>query len=99
MLTHQGTRTLTTPRLTLDRFTPEDAQAMYDGWASAPRVTRFLTWTPHACPELTRQLLEDWCARYARADYYNWACLLYTSKRCPTSAWRHFPPPTGSSMA
>ncbi len=73
MLTHQGTRTLTTPRLTLDRFTPEDAQAMYDGWASDPRVTRFLTWTPHACPELTRQLLEDWCARYAHADYYNWA--------------------------
>lgn len=73
MLTHQGTCTLRTPRLTLDRFSPEDAQAMYDGWASDPQVTRFLTWTPHASPALTRQLLEDWCARYAHADYYNWA--------------------------
>ena len=27
MLTHQGTQTLHTPRLTLDRFSPEDARA------------------------------------------------------------------------
>lgn len=37
MLTHQGTQTLHTPRLTLDRFSPEDARAMYDGWASDRR--------------------------------------------------------------
>lgn len=73
MLTHQGTRTLLTSRLTLDRFFPEDAQAMYEGWASDPQVTRFLTWPPHTSPELTRQLLESWCAQYANANYYNWA--------------------------
>ena len=60
MLTHQGTQTLHTPRLTLDRFSPEDARAMYDGWASDPQVTRFLTWPPHTSPELTRPLLESW---------------------------------------
>ena len=59
MLTHQGTQTLHTPRLILDRFSPEDARAMYDGWASDPQVTRFLTWPPHTSPELTRQLLES----------------------------------------
>lgn len=63
MLTHQGTQTLHTPRLILDRFSPEDARAMYDGWASDPQVTRFLTWPPHTSPELTRQLLESWCAQ------------------------------------
>lgn len=73
MLTHQGTQTLHTPRMTLDRFSPEDARAMYDGWASDPQVTRFLTWPPHTSPELTRQLLESWCAQYPKADYYNWA--------------------------
>ena len=73
MLTHQGTRTLRTPRLTPDRFSPEDARAMYDGLASDPRVTRFLTWLPHTNPEFTRQLLESWCAQYPNANYYNWA--------------------------
>ena len=73
MLTHQGTKALQTPRLTLDRFTPADAQAMYEGWARDPQVTRFLTWPPHPSAELTAQLLESWCARYAQADYYNWA--------------------------
>lgn len=73
MLTHQGTQTLHTPRLILDRFSPEDARPMYDGWASDPQVTRFLTWPPHTSPELTRQLLESWCAQYPKADYYNWA--------------------------
>ena len=72
MLTHKGTIIIKTERLTLRRFTVEDAEAMFQGWANDPRVTRYLTWEPHISPELTRQLLEDWCASYENANYYNW---------------------------
>ncbi len=76
MLTHKGTQTIATPRLVLRRFSPEDAEAMFQNWANDPRVTRYLTWQPHGSPELTRALLSDWCAHYENADCYNWAITL-----------------------
>ena len=72
MLTHKGTQTIITQRLTLRRFQVDDAQAMFDTWANDERVTRFLTWVPHESPELTKQLLESWCASYENPNYYNW---------------------------
>lgn len=72
MLTHKGTQTITTERLTLRRFRIDDAQAMFDNWANDERVTRFLTWVPHESPELTKQLLESWCAAYENLNSYNW---------------------------
>ena len=69
---HKGTKELRTERLLLRRFTPADAQAMYDNWACDAQVTRFLTWQPHASPEATAALLAGWCESYARPSYYNW---------------------------
>lgn len=72
-LSHTGTVEIRTERLLLRRFTPDDAQAMYLGWASDPAVTEYLTWDPHDSPASTRALLEMWCAEYDKPDYYNWA--------------------------
>lgn len=72
MLTHKGTQTLRTERLTLRRFVIEDVQPMFDTWANDERVTRYMTWAPHGSPELTRQLLEGWIAGYSKPNYYNW---------------------------
>ncbi len=69
---HKGTKELRTERLLLRRFTPADAQAMYDNWACDAQVTRFLTWQPHASPAATAALLAGWCESYARPSYYNW---------------------------
>ena len=69
---HKGTKELRTERLLLRRFTPADAQAMYDNWACDAQVTRFLTWQPHASPAATAALLTGWCESYARPSYYNW---------------------------
>ncbi|MEA4831390.1 MAG: GNAT family N-acetyltransferase [Oscillospiraceae bacterium] len=73
MLKHKGTQTIKTPRLILRRFTVSDAQAMFDNWANDERVTRFLTWTPHDTPELTKKLLAVWTEAYDKPDTYNWA--------------------------
>ena len=76
MLTHQGTKTLRTNRLTLRRFTVEDANLMFENWANDTRVTRYLTWPAHTSPVFTKQLLESWCAEYEKPDFYNWAICL-----------------------
>ena len=68
-----GTKTIETPRLLLRRFTIEDADDMYDNWASDPEVTRYLTWPTHTDVETTRALLEDWVAKYADGAWFNWA--------------------------
>lgn len=73
---HLGTQTIETPRLLLRRFTLEDAQAMYDNWASDPEVTQFLTWHAHESVEVSRMLLEAWTAGYEKEDYYQWAIVL-----------------------
>lgn len=73
MPTHKGTQTIKTPRLTLRRFTPDDAQAMFDNWASDPAVTEFLCWQPHTDVEVSKKVLEEWATSYAKNDYYQWA--------------------------
>lgn len=70
---HLGTRTITTERLILRRFTLEDAQAMYHNWASDPDVTRYLTWPAHSSVEITQMVLCDWIADYEKDDFYQWA--------------------------
>ncbi len=72
MLTHKGTRTIKTERLILRRFALSDAQAIYENWASDPRVTRFLSWTPHETVDDTRALLKGWVALYENPAYYHW---------------------------
>lgn len=73
MLRHKGTQTIRTARLMLRRFRVEDAQTMYDTWASDENVTRYLTWEPHESPEQTGKLLARWCDGYSSPEVYHWA--------------------------
>lgn len=73
MLNHTGTIPLTTPRLTLRAFKPEDAQDMFTNWASDPEVTKFLTWPTHKSLEVSQWICSDWSSHYGEADYYSWA--------------------------
>ncbi|MBQ6551101.1 MAG: GNAT family N-acetyltransferase [Lachnospiraceae bacterium] len=68
-----GTRTIETHRLILRRFTIEDAEDMYNNWASDPEVTKFLTWPTHTSVEVSRMVLSDWIPRYEDGGYFNWA--------------------------
>ena len=69
---HCGTILLETERLTLRRFTIEDAQAVYQNWAGDPQVTRYLIWSAHTSPEQTRRMVERWVRQYRRSDFYEW---------------------------
>lgn len=69
---NQGTKQIETDRLLLRRFRMEDAEAMYQNWASDPEVTKFLTWPTHGNVNVTKYLLSDWVKRYEESPYYNW---------------------------
>lgn len=73
MLTHKGTQTIKTPRLTLRRFTRDDARAMFKNWASDPAVTEFLMWQPHADIGVSEKVCREWESQYEKNDYYQWA--------------------------
>ena len=76
MLTHKGTQTIETPRLILRRAAMEDAQAMFDNWASDAEVTRYLTWPAHSSTEITEMVIGSWLEGYRQEDFYQWMIVL-----------------------
>ncbi|MCR5835766.1 MAG: GNAT family N-acetyltransferase [Lachnospiraceae bacterium] len=72
-MNHKGTKTIETERLILRQFKPEDAQAMFDNWASEDEVSKWLPWPTHENVEVTKWILSDWIPKYENPDYYKWA--------------------------
>ena len=70
---HQGTVPLTTARLILRPFTPEDVPAAFRNWCSDPVVTKYLRWPAHPNEDVTRMVLTDWINSYQQPDFYQWA--------------------------
>lgn len=79
---HLGTKTIETERLILRRFAVEDAEQMYENWASDAEVTKFLLWPTHADVEATRKLLGSWVDAYEKEDKYEW-CIVLKEKNEP----------------
>lgn len=75
-MNHTGTKTIVTERLTLRRFTMDDADMVYRNFAGDPEVTRHLRWSHHKNPCETREVVSDWVNGYSDPAYYNWAIVL-----------------------
>ncbi|MCQ2482823.1 MAG: GNAT family N-acetyltransferase [Clostridia bacterium] len=73
---YNGTPVLESDRLILRRFTLDDAQAMYENWASDTEVTRYLSWPAHTNPDITRQLISFWIDNYKNENFFTWAIVL-----------------------
>lgn len=73
MLNHQGTKQIESENLILRKFTIDDAEAVYKNWASDEKVTKYLTWKPHADIQETKSILTEWIRNYSQKEYYNWA--------------------------
>lgn len=72
-MNHIGTKPIETDRLLLRRFTTDDAQDMYQNWASDGEVTKYLTWPAHADVSVTRAVLASWVKEYENDHVYQWA--------------------------
>ena len=69
---HLGTKTIETKRLILRKFTLNDAEVMYQNWASDPEVTKYLTWQPHESVEVTKAIIKEWMDDYREPENYVW---------------------------
>ena len=59
-----GTQPIETERLILRRFVKNDAQAMFDNWASRSENLTYVTWNPHLNVEQTRNSIRNWVKSY-----------------------------------
>ena len=71
-----GTQTIETERLILRRFVEDDAQAMFDNWASCSENLTYVTWDPHPNVYFTKNSIRTWVASYDNPNYYKWAICL-----------------------
>ena len=83
MLTHKGTKPIETHRLILRPALPEDAQPMFENWASDPEVTKFLTWPPHTSIDVSAAVIQSWIDGYYRDDYYQWMICMKEDTHSP----------------
>lgn len=73
MLTHKGTVTLRTARLTLRRFILDDAQAVHDSYTSDEHVAKYHDMDAHMSVEDTSEMLIESIADYDNLQNYYWA--------------------------
>ncbi len=67
-----GTKNIETKRLTLRKFTPEDAENMYKNWAGDAEVTKYLTWPTHSSAEVSLMVINSWIKDYSDDKNYQW---------------------------
>ena len=69
---HLGTVPLETQRLILRRITIEDAEEIFNNWASDENVAKYVTWYPHENIEATKKIINSWVEQYKSDDTYRW---------------------------
>ena len=65
-----GTQRVETERLILRKITINDAEDMFNNWASDSEVTKYLTWKPHKTIEDTKEVIEFWLNDIDDRDVY-----------------------------
>lgn len=65
-------RELNTDRLNLRMIREDDAQRIFDCWASKTEVTKYLTWYAHENVEQTKQVLGFWLKEYEDPYCMRW---------------------------
>ena len=66
---------LRTERLILKRILPENAEDMYE-YASQPKVTEYLLWSPHVNIRETKGYIEYLQREYRKGNYADWGITL-----------------------
>ena len=64
-----GTKILETERLTLRKFTLDDVDGMYYGWATDENTTKYVSWNVHPNKEFTKDLITKWIEAYDENAY------------------------------
>lgn len=70
MLTHIGTNTIETERLTLRRFAYSDDDAMLKNWIADEKVQFMYSEPVYSTKEAVKDLLDRYISSYQKSDYY-----------------------------
>ncbi len=70
---HTGTVPIATRRLTLRRYAPSDAEALFENLLSDPHVMAHVDWDAGDSPKDAEVLVGEWVRRYANPAIYRWA--------------------------
>lgn len=82
MLTHTGTNTIDTQRLTLRRFLPSDNASVLKNCASDAHLQAMYSEPVYPDAEAVGGLLARYIAGYEKPDYYRWAIIEKESGEC-----------------
>ena len=82
MLTHIGTQTVESDRLTLRPFRYTDDDDMLTYWASDAYVQSMYSEPVYTTKEEIKGLLDKYIASYEKPDYYRWAIVEKESNTC-----------------
>ena len=82
MLTHIGTKTIETERLTLRRFEYTDDEAMLKNWVADEKVQLMYSEPVYSTKAEVKGLLDKYIGSYEREDYYHWAIIEKNSGQC-----------------
>ena len=70
---------LETERLILRKFKIEDANQMYNNWATDPECNKYLEWELHNDIEETKEIIQKWIDEYEVGSYH-WVVELKSTK-------------------
>ena len=75
-MNHVGTKTISTERLILRRFSLDDLNMLYNNWASDSDVVKFMRMEPHKNVNDTKEFIESILCKYDNMDTYRWIIIL-----------------------
>lgn len=82
MLTHIGTDTIETERLTLRKFKISDDEAMLKYWIADEKIQSLYSEPVYTTKAEVDELLEKYINSYQKNDYYRWAIIEKNSGEC-----------------
>lgn len=68
-----GTSEMTTQRLKLRRYRPEDARTLHDKFGRDPEMYEYSGWNPYATAEKAEDTVRGFIGSYDDASFYGWA--------------------------
>lgn len=82
MLTHVGTQTIETKRLTLRSFAYTDSASMLKNWVADEQVQLMYAEPVYTTEAAVKELLDKYISSYEKEDYYRWAVIEKESGEC-----------------
>lgn len=89
-LKHKGSKKLSTERLYIRKYSPDDTQEIFDNWASSPDNTKGLAWKYHETIEETKKLVQAIISSYQLPFNYHWILELRETGECIGSIGLYF---------